>query len=68
MAVPDANPVQALATGIQQIADAMEDIRKTGLKRSTIVVLIHAKTGIAKRDIEAVLSSLDDMTKDWLQS
>jgi hypothetical protein len=58
MYVLNANPVQTLAIGIQQIADAMEDIRKTGLKRSTIVVLIHAKTGIAKRDIEAVLDSL----------
>lgn len=62
-----ADPIGAeiIARSIIEIDNAMKQVMKSGLKRSAIVVLIHDRSGIGKRDIEIVLNNLECLRKDW---
>jgi siroheme synthase len=61
----DPTPAAVIADGITQISQAMKNLLAAGLKRKTIVVLIHASTNLPQRDITAVLDSLEALRADW---
>ena len=49
---------EILAEAIVRIGDAAEKLNKSGLNRKAIEVLLHDVTGLARRDIKAVLDAL----------
>lgn len=63
---PD-EPIAAeiMATAIIDIDTAMKKLSTSGLKRNAIVVLIHDRSGVGKRDIEIVLNNLEDLRAMW---
>ena len=56
---------EVMAKAIIEISDAMKKLSTSGLKRNAIVVLIHDRSGIGKRDIEVVLNNLEMLRADW---
>jgi hypothetical protein len=60
-------PAEVIATSITQIAKAMKDLTSTRLGRNAIVTLIHAASKVPKRDIVAVMGSLENLERDWLK-
>lgn len=61
-------PVEEVAQAIVDIAAAMKKMNETRLRKSAIIVLIHAQLrGVGKREIELVLDSLENMDKTWLR-
>lgn len=60
-------PAQVIVDSIVEIAKAMKTLNDTRLKKRTIITLIHSSTGVTRRDIEAVLESLDQLEKEWLK-
>lgn len=68
MAQPiDPTPAQLIAEGIIRISESMNDLLTAGLKRKTIITLVHASTGLPQRDIAAVMTSLEDLCADWCE-
>lgn len=61
----DPTPADIIAEGIKEIADATKQMLNAGLKKKTIVTLLHASTGLPQRDITAVLDHLEDLRADW---
>lgn len=55
-----------LADAVRRIDKAFKDLDNSGLNRKAIVTLVHETSGVAKRDINAVLDSLDSLGKDYL--
>lgn len=55
---------EILAEAIVRISAALEALSKSGLNQEAIIVLIHAKTKIGKKDILCVLNSLRRL-KGW---
>ncbi len=62
----DPNPIITLAEGVKRIADSMEALEKSGLKRFTLLVLLRHSTKLSLRDIGSVLGALDDLAADYL--
>lgn len=58
-------PADLIAGGIKQIAESTKQLLNAGLKKKTIVTLLHASTGLPQRDITAVLDHLEDLRADW---
>ena len=56
---------EIIAKAIIDISEAMKRFSTSGLKRNAIVVLIHDRSGIGKRDIEVVLNNLEALRADW---
>lgn len=56
----DTNPEskEILAEAITRIGESVQALNKSGLNRDAIVILIAAKTSLAKRDIVTVLDAL----------
>jgi hypothetical protein len=48
---------EILADSIVRISEALDRLSASGLNRNAIVILIQARTKLAKRDIEAVLDA-----------
>ncbi len=57
----------ALATAIQHISRSMKTLNESRLKRDTLVLLLHTKSRVAKRDIELVLNNLERLEEIWLK-
>lgn len=60
-----ANP-ERFADSIQAIADTMKILAASRLSRRAIITLIHDHSKVAKRDIELVLTNLDQFDSIWL--
>ena len=60
-------PPEIIAQSIEQISAAMKKVAGTRLSREAIVTLIHAKSKVAKRDIELVLNNLEQLERTWLK-
>lgn len=60
-------PAEVLATAIVDIGNAMNKIVHSRLKRETIITLIHARSKVARRDIELVLNNLEELERNWLK-
>lgn len=60
-------PVAAeiVAKAIIDISDAMKKLSNSGLKRAAIIALVHDSTGLPKRDIILVLTSLEELRTEW---
>jgi hypothetical protein len=58
-------PADIIADGIKEIAAATKQLLNAGLKKKTLVTLLHASTGLPQRDITAVLDSLEELRADW---
>jgi len=60
----DPESKEVLAEAIVKISEAMQALTASGLNRDAIVVLLAAKTGVAKKDINAVLDGLNRL-RGW---
>lgn len=60
-------PAKVLAQEIVNIGQAMKHLTGAKLKREAIVTLVKDRTGIHKTVIERVLSSLENLERDWLK-
>lgn len=56
---------EVLAKSIIEIDKAVKAMLNAGLKRETIVVLIHDMSVLAKRDVRLVLDCLDGFKAEW---
>ena len=63
---PD-QPIAAeiLAKSITEIDKHFKTVMNAGLKRETLVALIHDSSGIAKGTIRIVLNNLEDLKAMW---
>lgn len=52
-----------LAEAIIRISAGFDQLSKSGLNRKAIVILLDDWSGVGKRDIERVLTSLADLPK-----
>lgn len=66
---PEIEPADArrLAEAIKRIDKAMKELVESGLSRKAIVTLLADSTGVAKRDINAVLNGLETLGNDYLE-
>lgn len=55
---------EVLGTAIVKISEAFDALIKSGLNRDAIVVLIHDKSKISKRDIRTVLNAMAQL-RGW---
>lgn len=53
--------LEAMAGNIATIADAAKRMMSAGLKEETLVLLLHDHSRVNKRDIKAVLKSLQNL-------
>lgn len=60
-------PVEVLAQSIKKLGYVHKSLQDNGLSERAILLLIHDLTGLAKRDIKAVLNSLGDLEKTYLK-
>jgi hypothetical protein len=56
---------EVLAQNIIDIDKSMKAALAAGLKVNTIVTLVAADTGLAKRDVRAVIDSLSTLRSTW---
>jgi hypothetical protein len=64
MAKPEAeapDEPKDLSEAIGRIDGAMKTLLKSGLNRKAVIVLLHDYTKVSKRDIETVLSGLENL-------
>lgn len=59
--------VEVIATSLQSIAKAMQEIDNTRLSRRALVALIHDHSKVSKKTIEVVLNNLHDLERIWLK-
>ena len=62
---PPADDKKTLAAAILNISAAMVTLRKSGLNRAAIVVLLKDATGEPKVTIARVLDGLEQLKKDY---
>lgn len=65
-AKPNTTPAEEpkdLSSAIEAISDGLKRLVGSGLNRKAIIVLLHDATGVARRDITAVLDGLNDLKK-----
>lgn len=55
---------QVLVEKLTLIAESIETLKKYGISEAAMVLLIQAKTRLAKRDIKAVLDALRDISRE----
>lgn len=59
--------VATLEAGIADIAEGMRKLSRSRLRRDTIVLLLHDKTKVARRDINFVLNCLESLDHTYLK-
>lgn len=66
---PEITPddARALANAVKRIDKAMKEFASSGLHRRALVVLLNDSTGVAKRDINAVLDGLEGLGEAYLE-
>lgn len=60
-------PAEILAQSIVDIARGFNQLMQSRLTRYALVVLIHDKSKIAKRDIEIILNNLEQLEQTWFK-
>jgi hypothetical protein len=55
-----------LADAIRRIDKAFKELDNAGLNRKAIVVLLNESTGVARRDINAILDGLNTLGATYL--
>ncbi len=56
-----------LAREIRMISRAFKKMANSGLKRETLVILLHNYSNVGKPDIRAVLRALDSLESEYLE-
>ena len=56
-----------LAESVRKIDKATKEFLTSGLSRKALVVLLNDSTGVAKRDINAVLDGLESLGATYLE-
>jgi hypothetical protein len=56
-----------LAESVRKIEKGMKELNSAGLNRKAIVVLLAESTGVARRDINAVLNGLESLGAEYLE-
>lgn len=56
---------EVMAKAIIDISRATQAILSAGLKYETIVTLVHANSGVPKRDVRLVINNLSEMQAIW---
>lgn len=54
---------EVLAASIVKISDAFQALKKSGLNRDAIVVLLHDRTKIARKTINDILNALEQLKR-----
>ena len=54
-------PAEVLAKAITKISDGLEGWKRAGMRRHALVVLLVASTRVCKRDVELVLTGIDEL-------
>lgn len=62
----DVAVVAETVESIKRIDVAMKTMLNGGLKKATIVTLLHASTKVSKTEIEKVLDGLSNLSRDFL--
>jgi hypothetical protein len=60
-------PVEIIEQAIIDISAGMKALNNTRLKHETIVTLLHASSGVAKRDIRMVLAHMSALESTYLK-
>lgn len=58
---------EKLGREIRMLSRAFKKMAKTGLKRETLVLLLHNSSNVGRPDIRAVLNALDKLENDYLE-
>lgn len=59
--------IDNLPDAIAKLAEGMKILSTSRLKTDTIITLLHASTGLSKRDIKILLGSLDRLEETYLK-
>jgi hypothetical protein len=65
--IPTDTPVAAetIADAIIGISESMKKLSTSGLNRRAIVELVHANSGVPKRQIELIINNLESLRETW---
>jgi ribosome biogenesis GTPase A len=55
---------EQMARNIRMISRSIKKLLNSGLKKETIVILIHAYSNVGKTDIRAVFAALENLEKE----
>jgi hypothetical protein len=58
---------EKIALQIRMLSRAVKKMSESGLRKDTIVLLLHDSSGVGKPDIRAVLESMDNLERDYLK-
>ncbi len=61
------NAAQKLIKTMGQVAEALEDLKKTGLPRKIIVMALMEKTRLSENSIIKVLDAIEETARELLQ-
>jgi hypothetical protein len=64
---PDETPSEVLAAAIVEMSQGVKRLRAGRLNERAIVLLVHASTSVAQRDIKAVLNALESLEVEYLK-
>jgi len=56
---------EIIAKALIEISEATKKMLRAGLKYETIVTLVAAHSGVAKKDVRLVINNLEDMKEIW---
>jgi 3-phenylpropionate/cinnamic acid dioxygenase small subunit len=59
--------IEKFSREIRYIADVMKQLENSKLPEHTIILLIHDKTGIGKKDIKTILSTIRNLDEIYLK-
>lgn len=60
-------PVEVLAESIRHISEGVRKLRAGPLNDKALLLLIHHSTGVAQRDIKAVLDGIESLDTAYLR-
>ena len=61
----DAPNRETLAQAVVNISKGFDSLKRTGLNRRAIVILLRDSTGVSFSDINYVLNGLENLAKDY---
>lgn len=60
--------VESIAKNITSLARAVESLLNGPLKRKALIVLLASSSGLGQGAVQAVLTAISDLEKDWLNA
>ncbi len=59
--------VEKIALNISALAKSVKSLINGPLNRKALVILLASSSGLYQNQVEAVLSALENLEKDWLK-